>query len=35
MTAILDTLAASGVLADVKRVFEPARLPQHLTYWSL
>jgi UDP-N-acetyl-D-galactosamine dehydrogenase len=35
LDAILDTLAANGVLADVKRVFEPARLPQHLTYWSL
>ncbi|HEY9813821.1 MAG TPA: UDP binding domain-containing protein [Candidatus Sericytochromatia bacterium] len=32
---LLAGIKSGGVLIDVKSAFDPAKLPQNLTYWSL
>ncbi len=32
---LLAGIKSGGVLMDVKSAFDPATLPQNLTYWSL
>jgi UDP-N-acetyl-D-galactosamine dehydrogenase len=32
---VAELLSPSGVFVDIKSIFSPAALPQHVTYWSL